>query len=148
MSLHMSAQNSARHVLLLREKLYEHPGSSVAASRVQTNVFEAITDYFSELRCSEARLRKVFIQLFKAGKVRVRFPKFEERMELIDHGLRREEEWIQSQIDQCILLVRENCDNAFTSGQEVTRQIGRNSANSNAVSEFDDEKTVFLRESK
>jgi hypothetical protein len=69
-------------------------------------------------------------------------------MELIDHGLRRDEAWIQSQIDQCILLVRENCDNAFTGGQEVTRQIGRNSANSNAVSEFDDEKTVFLRESK
>ncbi len=80
--------------------------------------------------------------------MRVRFPKFEERMELIDHGLRWEEARIQSQIDQCILLIRENCEKAFTGGQEVTRQIGRNIGTSNAISEFDDEKTVFLRERK
>lgn len=144
----MSAQNSVRHVLVLREKLYEHTEPSVAVWRVQTNVFDAITDYLSELRCSEARLRKVFTQLLRAGKVRVRFPKFEERMELIDHGLRWEEARIQSQIDQCILLIRENCEKAFTGGQEVTRQIGRNIGISNAISEFDDEKTVFLRERK
>lgn len=148
MSSHMSAQNWAGNVLVLREKLYEHTEPSLIASRVQTNVLEAITDYLSELRCSEARLRKVFLQLLKAGKVRVRFPKFEERMELLDYGLRSEEPWIQSQIDQCILLIRESCDKACSGGQDVTRQIGRNAPQSNAISGFDDEKTVFLRERK
>jgi hypothetical protein len=119
----MSAQNWAGNVLVLREKLYEHTEPSLIASRVQTNVLEAITDYLSELRCSEARLRKVFLQLLKAGKVRVRFPKFEERMELLDYGLRSEEPWIQSQIDQCILLIRESCDKAC-SGVIVFARFG------------------------
>lgn len=148
MSSHMSAQNWAGNVLVLRQKLYEQAEPPALASRVETNVFDAITDYLSELRCSEARLRKVFIQLLKAGKVRVRFPKFEERMELLDYGLRSEEPWIQFQIDQCILLIRENCEKALTGGQDVTRQIGRNALKSNGNSGFDDEKTVFLREQK
>lgn len=148
MSSHMNAQNWANNILVLRQKLYEHSEPQSFEARVQTNVFEAITDYLSELRCTEARLRKVFIQLLKAGKVRVRFPKFEERIELLDYSLRSEEPWIQSQIDQCILLIRENCDKAFTVGQDVTRQIGRNALKSRRTSGFDAEKTVFLREPK
>jgi hypothetical protein len=142
----MDSKNWAQNILVLREKLHEQSQLPLVTMRSQSNVFEAITDYLSELDCSEARVKKVFVQLLKAGKVRVRFPKYEERIELLDYGFRSEEPWIQSRIDQCVLLVRDSCEKALKDGQEVTRQIGGNALKPEKSLELTGEKTVFLRE--
>ena len=144
----MSAQSWAETVLILREKMFFAAESAALPLRVETSIQEAIRVYLAEMGCSESRLKKIFIQLLKAGKVRVRFPKFEERLELLDYASRPELSWMDAQIEQCISTVRESVGHLDRAPEEVTRQIGSRKHNANADECLVDERTVFLRERK
>jgi predicted DNA-binding protein len=96
-------------------------------------------------------LKKVFIQLLGAGKVRVHFPKLEERLELLSEGARSDGVWVKEEIEKCIAQARDAMQLTERVAEDATQQIRvtrEQSDHPRSEGNFTDERTVFLRERK
>jgi hypothetical protein len=147
----MTEQSWAEKILVRRDRTFAPSEGSARTEVLKTNVQETIRAYLFEMGCSENRLKRVLIQLLGAGKVRVHFPKLQERLELINEGARSNEVWVKGEIERCIARVREAMQLTERVAEDATRQIGlRREQLDHPESEanFTDERTVFLRERK
>jgi hypothetical protein len=145
----MTEQNWAEKTLLRRERTFAPREGSAATAVLQTNVQETIRAYLFEMGCSESRLKKVFIQLLGAGKVRVHFPKLDERLELIGKGARQDGVSVKEEIERCIARVRDSVRLTERVAEDATRQIGVTRdqyEHPKSEAKLMDERTVFLRE--
>jgi predicted DNA-binding protein len=147
----MIEQSWAEKTLLRRERTFAPREGSAATAVLKTNIQETIRAYLFEMGCSENRLKKVFIQLLGAGKVRVNFPKLEERLELISDGARSDGVWVKEEIEKCIAQARDAMQLTERVAEDATQQIRvtrEQSDHPRSEGNFTDERTVFLRERK
>lgn len=147
----MIEQSWAEKTLLRRERTFAPREGSAATAVLSTNIQETIRAYLFEMGCSETRLKKVLIQLLVAGKVRVHFPKLEERLELISDGARLDGGWVKEEIEKCIVQARDAMQLTGRIAEDATQQIGltrKQSEHPKSGANFTDERTVFLRERK
>ena len=145
----MTEQNWAGKILLRRERTFTQREGADATAVSKTNVQETIRTYLFEMGCSEHRLKKVFIQLLSAGKVRVHFQQLEERLELISEGARSDGVLVKREIERCIAQARDAMQLTERIAEDVTRQIGitkKPNEQPGSGAKFADERTVFLRE--
>ncbi len=147
----MTEQSWAEKTLLRRERTFAPREGSAATAVLNTNIQETIRTYLFEMGCSENRLRKVFIQLLGAGKVRVHFSQLVERLELISEGARSDGGWVKEEIERCIAQARDAMQLTERVAEDATQQIGltrEQSEHPRAEANFTGERTVFLRERK
>ena len=137
--------------MLRRERTFAPREGSAATAVLNTNIQETIRTYLFEMGCSENRLRKVFIQLLGAGKVRVHFSQLEERLELISERARSDGVWVKEEIERCIAQARDAMQLTERVAEDATQQIGltrEQSEHPRPEANSTGERTVFLRERK